>query len=1187
LISCVLSSNLECTVNNPAGSNILQMSVQNISPPAISISASANPVCPGTQVTFTAQTTNPGSQPVFSWRKNGIPCGANQSVFICEPLDGDVIECLLTSNAGCISTNQALSNNIVMVVSSNLTVGANIAASANPSCLGESVIFTATAINGGVNPSYSWILNGFNVGTNNPSFSYTPLATDQVSCWVTSDLSCANGNPAVSNTIIMEISQNIPVDVVVTPSSNPACTGSIVQFSASVTNGGSNPSFQWTVNGQVAGNNQSTYSCIPLNGDVILCQVNSSENCVINPVAISNPVVMVLNNDLPVSVTISADQLNVCEGTEIICTANAINGGSSPIYQWRLNGSNIGENSPTLQLTPSNGNSINCILTSNLSCATGSPAISNSVTFTVNPNLPVSLSVTASATEVCEGTLVTMQANAINPGQNPVYQWLVNGTPAGTNSTNFQFTPLNSDAVTCLLTSDALCATGSPAVSNSVTFTVNPNLPVSLSVTASDTEVCEGTLVTMQANAINPGQNPVYQWFVNGIPDGTNSPDFQFTPLNSDAVTCLLTSDALCATGSPAVSNSVIFTVNPNLSVSLTIFASVTEVCEGTQVTLQANAINPGQNPVYQWLVNGTPAGTNSTNFQFTPLSGDAVTCLLTSDALCATGSPAVSNSVIFTVNPNLPVGLTIYSSVTEVCEGTQVTLQANAINPGQNPVYQWLVNGTPAGTNSPDFQFTPLNGDAVTCLLTSDALCATGSPAVSNSVTFTVNPNLPVSLAISVSVTEVCEGTQVTLQANAINPGQNPFYQWLVNGTPDGTNSPDFQFTPLNGDAVTCLLTSDALCATGSPAVSNSVIFTVNPNLPVSLSVTASDTEVCEGTLVTMQANAINPGQNPVYQWLVNGTPAGTNSPDFQFTPLNDDVVTCLLTSDALCAIGNPAQSSPFIVMVHPNPVVSFSFCTSMITREADPITLHTGIPAGGTYFGTAVIGNQLIPSIIPLTDLTVETSYQYSNTYGCTRTVTQSLPVLQGPSGFNCGNIFIDTRDNQPYTTVQIGTQCWFSSNLNFGNYSETILQSDNCFPEKYCYGDNISECYSNGGLYHWDELMNYEENGTLQGICPDGWHVPAESEWMNLVAWYGGPGVAGDSLKLQGFRRFNGNFAGMRYADHVYQFAGQSGMFWSSTSLPNSKVLAFGIQQVTKSVSRYPSSPANAFSVRCIKD
>ena len=131
-----------------------------------------------------------------------------------------------------------------------------------------------------------------------------------------------------------------------------------------------------------------------------------------------------------------------------------------------------------------------------------------------------------------------------------------------------------------------------------------------------------------------------------------------------------------------------------------------------------------------------------------------------------------------------------------------------------------------------------------------------------------------------------------------------------------------------------------------------------VNPNLPVSIGITVDPSgNICEGTTVTFTGAAINGGTAPAYQWQVNTVNAGSNMADFTYTPINGDVITCIVTSNEICTSGNPATSNPITMSVAAMPVVTFSLCVDPVTTTiAKPIKLKGGIPLGGTYSGPGV---------------------------------------------------------------------------------------------------------------------------------------------------------------------------------------------------------------------------------------
>jgi uncharacterized protein (TIGR02145 family) len=141
--------------------------------------------------------------------------------------------------------------------------------------------------------------------------------------------------------------------------------------------------------------------------------------------------------------------------------------------------------------------------------------------------------------------------------------------------------------------------------------------------------------------------------------------------------------------------------------------------------------------------------------------------------------------------------------------------------------------------------------------------------------------------------------------------------------------------------------------------------------------------------------------------------------------------------------------------------------------------------------------------------------------------------------------------------YYSVQIGSQCWLKSNLNIGNrINGTVDQTDNGVIEKYCYGDDESNCETFGGLYQWREAMQYDWDEGTQGICPNGWHIPT---WGELNTLDYNVGHDGNSLKAIGqgtgagagtnTSKFSALLAGQQ-SYGSYSTIGSRGKFWSSS-------------------------------------
>jgi uncharacterized protein (TIGR02145 family) len=359
-----------------------------------------------------------------------------------------------------------------------------------------------------------------------------------------------------------------------------------------------------------------------------------------------------------------------------------------------------------------------------------------------------------------------------------------------------------------------------------------------------------------------------------------------------------------------------------------------------------------------------------------------------------------------------------------------------------------------------------------------------------------------------------------------------------------------------------------------------------INNSLPAGVSIVANPNPFCPGVTVNYTATPLNGGTSPAYQWKVNGNNTGTNSPNFSCSPQPGDSIWCIMTSDLSCVSANPAISNKIVMVSAPVPVVTFTRCFDSITTiNAKPIKLKGGIPLGGTYSGPGVnsITGVFTPSLAGVGTHTI--TYTYTNAGLCS--ATSSLSIINYPlSIFTCGNNMTDIRDNKVYPTVQIGSQCWMAADLNYGlEISPSQHQRDNCTPEKYFNpGSSIEHPAS---VYQWDELMLYDDTPGLQGLCPPGWHIPTENDWNTLFANYINNAFAGSPLKYSGYSGFNALLSGVRHLSVQWDYQNIATFFWSSTPYGTYKAWAHGLNDYDPSVSLYPSSRANAFSVRCLKD
>ncbi len=629
----------------------------------------------------------------------------------------------------------------------------------------------------------------------------------------------------------------------------------------------------------------------------------------------------------------------------------------------------------------------------------------------------------------------------------------------------------------------------------------------------------------------------------------------------------------------------------------------VSTLCFTAHVTDNLN------NPVAGVLVTFNISGiSNIIGTAYTDATGDAHYCYTRTGTTEGTdniyaecfGHLSTTSTAIWTLPPPCanPSGAGTIGASQQGCGSfTPVPLTSLTLPTGETGTleYKWQQSTTSAvsgftdivGTNSPDYspglitQTTWYRRVArVSCMAD-----WTGA-AITEALEMTVTTPIIPTVTITATQLQVCAGTSVTFTANWLNGGVVPLYQWQVNAVNAiNANNAVFTYVPLNGDQVTCVFTSDLPCTANNPAISNTITMTIIQPLLVSVSISATSNPVCDGTPVTFSANPTNPGGTPVYQWKLNDADAGINSQFYTMTPANNDQVKCILTSSMSCVTGNPATSLPIVMNVAATPAVSFINCFDAITTiNAKPIRLKGGLPLNGTYSGPGVNSStgMFTPSVAGIGIKTI--TYSYTNAALCSASQTQTITVQAVPV-FTCGNNLIDIRDNKVYPTVQLGTQCWMQTNLDFGTtINDAVHQTDNCIVEKYTLNSSL---LTPNSFYQWDEVMRYDATPGLQGLCPPGWHVPDETEWTILFNYYQGNARAGYPLQdpyLNGFKALQN---GVYYLNSMWSFTDFATLFWSSTMADQTRAYAHGMNTIDPSVSVYAGLKANAFSVRCVRD
>ena len=336
-------------------------------------------------------------------------------------------------------------------------------------CSGSSTIIGSDPLTGN---TYSWSSNplGFTSDIANPVIY--PLANTQYYLSIANIDGCHG-----KDTVVINVTNALSPSVTIEASNLNICSGANVIITATLTDAGNTPTYQWQVNNVNAGTNNNTFTTNTLtNGSTIKLIITSSASCA-SPVTATSNIITMNVGSVP-SITVAASSTNICSGTTVIFTATPTNGGSSSVYQWKLNGNNVGIDSATYSSnTLVNGDVISVTLTSIEACASSATVSSNNITMTVNPITNIGIIKISGATEVIQGSSATISATIINGGSSPAYEWqdststhswqIINGVSGST----IKYTPLlTGDKLKCIVTSNINCAVA--IVSNVLEFKV-------------------------------------------------------------------------------------------------------------------------------------------------------------------------------------------------------------------------------------------------------------------------------------------------------------------------------------------------------------------------------------------------------------------------------------------------------------------------------------------------------------------------------------------------------------------------------------------------------------------------------------------------------------------------------------------------------------------------------------------
>lgn len=628
-------------------------------------------------------------------------------------------------------------------------------------CSGSSQNYSVSSVSGAT--SYQWTApSGATVSDTTSSVLITfGSAGGTVS--VAAKNACGVG--AASSTSVA-ISSSVAPSVTVAASATTINKGDAVTFTATPSNGGSNPVYTWYVDGAVVGSSTPTYSTTTLaNQDTVYVKLTSSSSCASPTSAVSNKIIMTVNTPLPGTANAGPDQTICASSTTLQGNVPNCGTGTWKVISGSGNFMNVHSGTSLVTGLQPGANVFRWVITG-CSLSTADSSYDN-VTITVSAP---AVSITSNATEICSGSTVNFTATPFDGGTNPTYQWMVDGAPVSGSGTTFSSSSLqNQDVVSVKMTSTSCNVT---VASNSIAITVDaqpspanagPDQTIAItstSLAATNPTVGSGTwtLVSGSATIADPS---AYNSSVMGLSTGANT--FVWTVSNQ---TC------------PSVSDTMVVNVGSTPSVGQ--ISGTTTPATGSTVTYSIPSIS-GPNAQYNWTV---PPGativsgqnTNTITVQF----GSNVTTGNVSVKASNTFGSATSTLPITSGNPPVQQTITGPSIVQAFGQATY------SMPKDSGSTYKWsvpsgasIVSGQ--GTNQITVAFGSTGGTV--------GVTETNSYGSASSQTSVTTGSSPVSQTIS-GPSQLNAG-QSAVYSIPSNSGST--YNWTVpNGVVVDSTSPD-----------------------------------------------------------------------------------------------------------------------------------------------------------------------------------------------------------------------------------------------------------------------------------------------------------------------------------------------------------------------------------------------------------
>ncbi len=880
--------------------------------PVPTVSLSGPGACLNSSVTFTSALSDasiiPGAKD-YQWQWSPAPgsgpwtniAGATSSTYTINPVnpaDTGRFYRVIVAAQGNIgnATCQYISTGLKLNGFAPSTAPASISAPAATVCNnGMVTVLTATGGTLGTGANYQWG-TGSVVGTNPiPGATFSTLTvspTSTTTYWVrieNTSSPCTATTGGVTTTITVNQPSTAPSSI----NGSDICNGSSVTLAALGGTLGTGANYQWGTGAvigtnPIAGATGSTLTVSPTSTTTYWVRIeNTTAPCSATTGGLTK--VITVNQPSTGPASISAPSAIICNGSSVTLTAVGGTLGTGANYQWGT-GSVVGTSpiggatGSTLTVSPTSTTTYWVrVENTTAPCA----ATTGGVTTTITVNQPSTAPSSVTGLDICNGSSTTLTAVGGTLGTGANYQWgtgaVVGTSPiVGATSSTLTVSPTSTTTYWVRIENNAgPCS----ATTSGLTKVITVRQPSTAPSSVTGLDICNGSSTTLTAVGGTLGTGANYQWGTGAVVGTSPIVGATFSTLTVSPTSTttywvrIENTTAPCSATTSGLTK--VITVNQPSTAPSSVSGS--DICNGSSVTLTAVGGTLGTGANYQWgtgaVVGTSPiVGATSSTLTVSPTSTTTYWVRIENTTAPCSATTSGLTKVITVNQPS-----TAPSSVTglDICNGSSTTLTAIGGTLGTGANYQWGT-GAVVGTSP----IVGATGSTLTVSPTSTTtywvrIENTTAPcgATTSGLTKVITVRQPSTAPSSVSGSDICNGSSVTLTAVGGTLGTGANYQWgtgAVVGTSPivGATSSTLTVSPTSTTTYWVRIeNTTAPCSATTSGLTK--VITVNQPSTAPSSVTGLD--ICNGSSTTLTAIGGTLGTGANYQWGT-GAVVGTN---------------------------------------------------------------------------------------------------------------------------------------------------------------------------------------------------------------------------------------------------------------------------------------------------------------------